>query len=487
MVLVAVPVAAQQKKLRVESKKPAKSSAKTKSLRPSGLPSMNITKELITPGQAKRLEAQLRKQRASAVLQKGQFDAKSRKIIDDWARWAVYSLTLKELRDPPPKPKPAPGAPGDGMAKAAKPKEDRPTLHGRYDEIMRKIRISGRLLAKNNPAAGKQFRTILCNAVARRAADLLDNHFRVRIYAVLILSQMNVVEVDSNKKTLPLAYIPAADTLVEKVIKVPQPDAVKVVAVNGLRRLALLGRPKQATKRKMANALIPLLANPQTHPWLQMRTARALGAIGEKTNLNGQAFIVQALTKTMIDESRMPPVRCAAARALGRVDIAPSVDVNLVAYELVRVTKELAEKFNADCAAKKARKIAAVPSYWSKCGREITYAFHPQNDLETRLYGNRKPGLLKRFPQLKSQFTTIVPILSHLWQQGRVPERTEANKFPAPIFTPVRQSDIDTVQKWLASNKPSVNSVQPNILPALRAGMKAASAKSAETVPTASR
>lgn len=455
---------AQQLKVEAEKKKakPAE-----KGVQPRGLPEMNLVKEMFTAAQAKQLEDRLKKNRYSSILQKGYFTGNSRQVIDDFARWSIYSMTLQK---------------------------NRKNLHELRRELMRKIRSSGRNLAKTNPPAGLQFRNVLCQAITDRAAEVLNNNFQVRINAILIISEMNVVEFDPVKRIPPVAFLPAAEVLVDKVIKVPQqPEPVKIVAVNGLRRIALLGQPKQADRRKMGAALIPLLADGQKFVWFQARTARALGAIGEKTNVNGQAVIVQALAKAMIDESRLPPARCAAARALGRADLANDVNAPFIAYEIARLANEMAEKFNADCAANKAGKLAVIPAYWPKCFLDIYFAFRPEGPTEMRLYGNRKPGLLTRFDNVagvKTPFRQILPILSHGVIQGRMKDAV-ANQPAAPIFELFPNATTGPVSKWLAANKPSVNSVQPNVLPALRGGMKQAAAtsrpgqtKPVSTVPT---
>eukprot|EP00913_Durusdinium_trenchii_P023411 g21989.t1 len=450
-----VPANAQPKKGQ------AKPAPAAKGVRLAGIPAMRITKELTTPAAADREETRLKRARINNILQKGQFTtAAERKLVADWAKWIIFSMTLKRARVPNPEAE-----------------QKTRTLHELYEEVMRKVRGSGRLFAKAQPAAALQARTFLCKTIADRAEELLDNNFQVRIYGIRILTQMNVVEYNGIKQIPPVAYIGSAQTLIDKVIKARQHDSIKVVGLNGIRRLALLGNPNQGLRRTMATAIIPILFDGSHNFWVHARAARTLGAIGEKTNLNGQAFVVQALAKTMVDKTRKPPVRCSAARALGRADIAPGVDVPFLAFQIARLAKEMAEVYNADCAAQKAGKIVEVPAYWPKCFRDIVFAFRPESATEMRLYGNRKPGLLTRYERnlrVKAAYTNIIPILRHGIRQGRRPERTQQNPNPAPSFKPFANAEIGNVEKWLAANKPSVNSVQPNVLPPLLGGMKSA-------------
>ncbi|GAB4138704.1 MAG: hypothetical protein Tsb009_07070 [Planctomycetaceae bacterium] len=404
-------------------------------------------KELITEEEEEKLLNQI-KSKYTLILLQGKSDSESIRVIQKWARLKLYSMTRTANRG---------------------------KLHEIRDEILRRIRSSGQILARANPAAGRRFREIVCKAVAERASELLDNHFAVRLNAILILSQMNVVERDLVKGTLPVAYIPAADILIRKVLKDPtQPQAVLIVAVNAIRRLALLGEPNTAQRRAMANALIPILKNKKYHSWLLSRTAEALGAVGVKTDLSGRASIVQILMQTMVDKSVPPQVRSYAAKALGRTELAPNVDVSVITFEITDLTRQLAERYNAEL------KTNRVATHWPGTFYNIHLAFYPASKDEVKLYGSRAPGLLSRYKGkafVEQPYQKIKPVLKYMIFQPVLLNPEEKDKLKRKYrYNPIKGNLITDIATWQSNNRPSATSVQPG-LPSYRAAENTVSAK----------
>jgi len=430
------------------------------------LPEMKINKPLMSKGELVKLDRKLRKAKYKRILSAGVLNGKAKSIIQDWARWRIAEMTLPENRN---------------------------QLYELRSQIRRDVQISASLLNRNLAADQiEEFRRFVCGELTKRCVEVLDNNFFVRLQVVLILGHLDLMEYDARNRTLPVSYAPAAEVLLEKVLVADQPVAIKSQGANGGKRLALLSRydarTSVARNRKLAAGLISEFEKTDTHPWYQSRLAEALAAVDLRTNPEGHAVIVQALAEVMVDNAnkRKPEVRCESAKALGRAPLATDVNVDLLAFEIVQLTKDMANRYNKELAAVNAKNAqranmpqknqveeAHLPAHWPLSFLKIYFAFQPTGSLEKKLYNTRRlpadrtPGLKMKFPKrasVDSAYKTIKPIVRHVAEQT-------GTSSPAPIPA----NDIATLTTWLNTNKPSSFRVQGGLAP-LRV-MKAALAK----------
>ncbi len=447
----------------------AKKKVKTPPRKPvKGLPEMEITKELITEREYESLGQKLDTQKIFRILAAGN---RNQKAIEDWARWRVYGMTLKSKRVNPKKQN---------------------ELSDMREQLMRDLRNCARNLVKNNRPAAQAFRTIVCREVTNHCADLMDNNYYVRLQAILILSNMNLMDYDAITRTPPIAYGPAADVLMDKVIKKPQHVSLKIAAVNGLRRIATLAKFDAERNRKMAALLVSEFKNRESHPWYLQRLATTLGRIDLPVNAQNQPIIAQALMEAVADESKPPIVRSRSARAIGRAAMPETINADVIAYELVSLARHIAQSYNRDVPpyltklkrynAKEfqrkqqlekqgekflydSKNAPKMPQYWPAAALDVYLAFRPENDIEEKLLGlrrrgfDRRVGLLKKFPKnaaINGAYKVIRPITSHLLKQVRA---------GAPAVVP--DAEIDRLTKWLAdtANKPKSFQLQPGAKP----------------------
>lgn len=398
------------------------------------LKSMQLDSPPLIPfAQFQMLATKLKKARYGTPFRNG---TAGDSLIADWALWRAAQLTMKSERD---------------------------NLKQRRAEIMRDIRGLGSAVVGNRNAV-RAFRKKICKALTGQLRKLLDDNFVVRVNAMLILSQMNLMEADldfSNPQP-PESYGPAARVLLEEVIKKGQHPALKILAVRGIKRIAFLGELSLLDREEIANTLIKEFNDKKSHPWYQGRIAEALGSLDLQATSDGKAVIVHTLTQAVNDKTRTFPVRTDAAMALGRAGMIPNVNRNLLMYEIVDLTRQMADQYNADVgAAEAAKDPKLVPAYWPGCFLDIFFAFQPLNRIEERVLarrlipGDRKAGLLNRFRgdgTVESAYKSMKPIISMVLdhKQGEMPKM-------------IPKDAIDGLASWMRTNRPTGFSVQPGM------------------------
>lgn len=403
------------------------------------LPSMQINSPVkgFTQSKSKLLEVKLKKLRYRRVLLAGDLNAQSRKIIQDWAEWRVLALSLKQ---------------------------NRKNLAQLRPKILQEVAFAAR--NKNAPNAARDFRKVVCAEVTKRCTQLLDRHYLVRLNGLLILSNLNLMEYVIRPPTPPEAYGPAAEPLLTVLQDPEQHVSLKIVAANGLKRIALLAKFDRARARKVGTVLVATFQQKKLHPWYQFRLAEALGNVDLEQLPNGRAIIVQALAKAMIDQKLSPRVRCECAKALGRAALPPNVNLKLLTVEIVKLAREMSDLYNADVNAVNAGKMKRVPAHWPVSFVKIYYAFYPTDYRdEPKLYirrinaRDRLPGLMTKFagrPEVKKACDQVKPIVSHVLRQAA-----------SNATNPIPRDAVAELTKWLSQsgNQPSSFRVQPGLPP----------------------
>jgi hypothetical protein len=378
---------------------------------------MEIEKELLTKEEHDKLKQEVGGGSFSKIVRSGVLNAQTRPLLQKGARYFTHRLSMKDQRA---------------------------QLHDNRVAFMRLVYDAATL--QENPQNARQFREFFLKEIAARAAELLDGNFQVRLAGVLILSDLNIVEEDSRKNIAAEAFIdPLADFLKILADK-DQPDAVKIHAAKGVKRIAEFGRPSTLQKIAMADTLIAELEQADRHPWYQQRVAETLGAIDQQTDQFGKPFIAQALAKVVADDTRHCRVRAESAKALGRTPLDPQVNVANLAFGVAAFTRQMAEQYNK----------SPQDVQWKDCFWKAYLAFRPLNAAER----SKGAGLLTKVDKapygahkakVTEAYQQMLPLVKHAL----------ANTAAAPMPA----AALDPMTDWLKKNQPADYRVAPNTPP----------------------
>jgi hypothetical protein len=309
--------------------------------------------------------------------------------------------------------------------------------------------ISALLLSVHNGASSKPdagarriFREAMMKEIVARCRKLEDNQLLVRVAAGLLLGHLFIEEETPGVRGSAQFYTGSQGTydnfmaLMEFLEKEGQPTPVKLVAVNGLRNVATNGNPAlpAALNIRMAKALIAQLEknySPDTD-WYQERLCDTLASINQVNDLDAQPFIAYALAKTMFDPNRSLCARSAAAKAIARAQLSQAIDLNVVAYGLADLGRQMAE-------ARKQKKHLN-----SCCVMNLFLAFKPRDMAEKAQHA----GLLDRVDE--PSFKTYKKMMNEVYALLRpmfVHEYTKpGDEFPPEAVAPI----LD----WIKTNPP---------------------------------
>lgn len=447
---------------------------------PTASPELLIDKPLTTQADVDKLKNRNFKNIEKAI-RKGTLQG-NEDGIREWVRLRVYAMTLKTHRV--------------GVTVVEDPKKRKKnqlegvTIHKDRQRLMDVVRKS--TFTMDDETLKLAMREFLCREIVKRCEDLLDNHLAVRIQAVTILTQLNILE----KKALAgrkhaIAYAPAG-LLLAKILEDPkQHIAVKLVAVSGMTRISRTGDVDYGMtvtiSRRMGNAVLTELQKKKTHYKYQVRLAESLGALKIDLDLRNQPIYVDRLCRTMIDADRHPEVRSMAAEALGVAQYSPG-NFNpqirhLIVHEILRTTHEIAGNYNmAVVAAKKAAekaeaeaeaeaatfaeaKAAFKATFIKELGQtnwkfgflRVYFSFEGHPFLRKHL-GN--VGLAVRFPNeqfVDAALALTKPVVKHMVEKGGY------YKDNAP--QPIPKSMMDAIAKWIKDNPPKVDRLSVGLPP----------------------
>ncbi|HEV7999161.1 MAG TPA: hypothetical protein VGP63_04725 [Planctomycetaceae bacterium] len=360
-------------------------------------------------------------------VQAGDHDAQSDKIVQDGIREQLAAMTLPAMRDP---------------------KAETFQISVIVQSLLRSVKTA----ANKKPTGDqRQYRIFMMQQIIKdcRELQLASNQYYVRLNAAVLLANLFLEEANPSSKTEPEFYTPAFDALMEVLEKEGQSEAVKITAITGLQNACLFGNPPLQVNDnvRLAKRLISELEKPGTHEWYQERLCDALSAVDQVHDLTGQPFIVQALSKVLFDTSRPFCARAAAARALGRTPLDPSIDLNVIAYGIADLSRQMVEARNEG--KKHVRR-------W--CVAYIFLAFQPRNTSEKA----RHAGLLDRVED--PTFSKYRKTVTQVWAAIRpmiveeLKHRFEPDiEFPADVLAPISQ--------WLKENTPTDLRISPTMPP----------------------
>jgi hypothetical protein len=223
-----------------------------------------------------------------------------------------------------------------------------------------------------------------------------------------------------------------------------QPEGVKLAAVNGLRNAGNFCNPPMSHTKliQLATKLIAELEKTDTCEWYQERICETLGSLDQILDLDGRPFIVHALSKALFDHNRPLCARAAAAKALGRAPLPSTIDLNVVAYGIADLGRQIVEARND-----RKRHVRR----W--CIANILLAFRPKDALER----SRRAGLLERVdePSLQKYRDSIKEVYA-LVRPMVVQELKEADSAFAPEVG-------EHLADWLKNHTPPQMRVAPGL------------------------
>lgn len=382
---------------------------------------MTEYKELMSENELAELDRELDVAQYKVVLRKGQNNREALDIIDKWAKWRMYSLSMKKYKF-------------------------------EYKEICDDTRKEILSAGAGLPPNGRpRYREMCADKVLEYAKDLLDVNFYARLNVAIMFSLMDIEGKSSASAAVPYAQggellADMIDPRQENDLNQPeQPVAVKLCAAKGLERIGYYADPKPVLKFRFAEAIIKELKKPnnfETHKTYQCQLLEALAAQDQINDLNGEATILQTLTATMLDENRPWMVRGAAAKSLGRASKDSKVNFKLLSYEIVRTCHEMAKAYNQNPGSRD----------WNWAFFNC-YLAYQSGSSEERI--PRRLGLINQTgtdEYVRASYFQILKLVNHFDVFSG-----NSKEFPDTL--------LEEVATWLEENKPLDRSIVPGMAP----------------------
>ncbi|MDZ4686678.1 MAG: hypothetical protein SH850_16525 [Planctomycetaceae bacterium] len=356
-------------------------------------------------------------------MRKGDLAKEDKDIIDKGLKYRLYVMTLK--------PNPAWKDKNND-----KLKDNERDLHKRRDELTQQdLRTAGTL--QNKAENQLAFRKYVLQEIVKLAEPLLKNNFYVRLQAVTLLGELELVPADPIKNIKLETFTPACEPLIRVLEDPDQPPPVKIAAARSLVRLckfAGVNLPPVELRHRIAKSTLAELAKTDTHYWYQMRLIEVLAALDITLDLQARKpLILAGLLNVLNDPQRDWHARAEAAWALGRVPFDPAqTDVPAVMRDLMQFALDLT----------KAAQQAPTDPKWKTCLFKVYLAFQPVNAEDREATRRTRAGLLNS-PLTTAQslaqepYKLIVPIVNDYVINGK----------------PITAQQIQAIDAWVQKNK----------------------------------
>lgn len=347
-------------------------------------------------------------------VRNGDTDNASMQVISNGIKMQIYAMTLPTQRD---------------------------NLGSIVSSLLRSVHGAG---DAKDPATQRQARKAMMDEIIRYCRDIGGNQFYVRLNAAILLGNLFIAPETPTTRGAPEFYSGAFQPLLEILERPGQPEGVKLAAVNGLRNAAnYCNPPLQPTQKiHLATKLRDELEKTDTCEWYQERICETLGSLDQMMDLDGRPFIVHALAKTLFDHNRPLCARAAAAKALGRAPLPSTIDLNVVAYGIADLSRQIVEARNDR--KKHVRR-------W--CISNLLLAFRPKDANEKA----RRAGLLDRVEEPSYQkFRQSIKEVYALVRPMVVQELKETD---SPFAPEVGEHLAD----WLKNHTPAQIRVAPGL------------------------
>jgi hypothetical protein len=286
-------------------------------------------------------------------------------------------------------------------------------------------------------------RRIALDAAVKRLTELLaDQPYVVKLNAALLLGQLNEKSGRAIDRVLAKPYVPASEPLIQVVQSSDQPQAVKVAAVVGLRRIFKDGSPPRTFRDEAARVFIEELKEMEGtdltdgQEWYYWRIVDALGVFQETRTATQQELVVDALWETMLNATLPWHIRTNAARSLSQLDFDGSFNMGLIAHEIVRLCGTMTAQFNQN---------PQLP-YWRRCYLDLYFAFNPHQEEEAaRGWGFRQQAneatLREHKKLVDGAYDQVLKMVNEAIK----------NEPPRPVSRETWQNAAD----WLQANPPT--------------------------------
>ncbi len=365
-------------------------------------PEMEITKELLTDADETEFRRKGGEQAFQNALKSTNLTDDEKKALDAAAKLWAYRFTMKKYREEETPLKKDPKEAQPKVAPAG-PKE-------RLPDLRKNVLIAVRTYGKT-PVAREYF----LKSLTERLSEILDNHFLVRLNAVILLGQLQSDNGNPTKGVEPTPYVGAYQLMLKVIKDEKQHVAVKITAVRGLTRICRSGfaDPNDKRRSEIAMVIVSVLAKKETHWWCQMALAECLGAAGvtyDPTNKQSPV-VLQVLAEVMADKNRHWQARTEAARAIGYLPLDANLNFAPVAYEMVNLGYQMSLAYNAK----------PTRDAWNNYYLSLYLAFKAPNATLKIAGGKRKPGLLEALPnsrEVKEAYEQIVLMAAHVLNSG---------------------------------------------------------------------
>jgi len=332
--------------------------------------------------------------------------AADKKLLEEGLTYRLYIMTLKDQLD-------------------------RRELHDRRLELTSTdLQTAGKLL---KPQDVRKFRQTIMETIVRLTEPLLQNNFYVRMQAVILLGELDLIAEDTTRNLKHETYTPACELLVKVLSDPDQPEAIKIAAARSIIRLLRYGPAGVELRHKVATTLVSEFNRPGTHFWYQMRLAEALSTIDISLDLQTRKpIMVTALQSAVRDNKRDVRVRAEAARSLGRIPLDPQVDLSA----LMRDIMELAQQMAA------AQQQTPEQPIWKQAFFDLYLAFHHLDAADKNADKKIDGGLLNNpstSAMAKQTYPMIVPMVNDVLNDRQI-----------------KAPDVQKVQEWLTQNAPKM-------------------------------
>jgi hypothetical protein len=347
-------------------------------------------------------------------LNNGDLDGASMRVISNGIKMQIFAMTLPTQRD---------------------------NLGNLVAGLLRSVHGAA---STKDAAIQRQVRQAMMREIIHDCHDIGGNQFYVRLNAAILLGNLFIVPETPANRGAAEFFGEAFEPLMEVLGRPGQPEGVKLAAVNGLRNAANFSNPPlPPTKRiSLAMKLCDELEKTDTCEWYQERICETLGSLDQVSDLDGRPFIVHALAKALLDHNRPLCARAAAAKALGRAPLPSGIDLNVVAYGIADLTRQIVE-------ARNERKKHV--GRW--CISNIFLAFRPKDANEKA----RRAGLLDRVEEPSLQkFRQSIKEVYALVRPMVVQELKETDSAFAPEIG-------EHLADWLKNHTPPQMRVAPGL------------------------
>jgi hypothetical protein len=345
-------------------------------------------------------------------VRNGDVDNASMQIISNGIKMQIYAMTLPAQRD---------------------------NLGTLVSSLLRSVHGAGDAKDAATQRVAKQ---AMMREIINYCKKIGGNQFYVRLNAAILLGNLFIVPETPANRGQAEFFGEAFEPLMEVLSKPGQPEGVKLAAVNGLRNAANFSQLPPTKKIALATKLREELEKTDTCEWYQERICETLGSLDQTLDLDGRPFIVHALAKALFDHNRPLCARAAAAKALGRTPLPSSIDLNVVAYGIADLSRQIVE-------ARNERKKHV--GRW--CISNIFLAFRPKDATEKAhraglLDRVEEPSYQKFRPSIKEVYALIRPMV--------VQELKETDSAFAPEVG-------EHLADWLKNHTPAQMRVAPGL------------------------